>query len=383
MSLCTALALYLASDAISNFFSAQEFSYLIPWYVLILLIRGISIVPQALCYRELKFRVLNLTELSSYIFGYGLAGILFAYNNLGVWSLVFAYIAQATIKTATLSLYIKNRSKWGVGKLEAMQISRFGAGDTLGQVANFGANQLDNILIGKLLGVEMLGAYGRAYQITIMPVNMIGGVIQKTLFPAFSRSPIETLGDLIALWGRFTVAIGITLSVFTYFNSETLVKIILGPQWVQYIPVVKILSIGILFRLLLKFSDAILRAKGYLKRRAIVQLAYATLVSISVLSLHGQGITVVCAGILGAIILVSTCNCWVALHNVTRENVKKLAMVIPTTVVINTMAAAPLYFFSTGRLYLDTLIHAALLTAFISAYIYRNLKRKMWAPVYI
>lgn len=63
----------------------------------------------------------------------------------------------------------------------------FGGGFTLGKIGNTLALQGDNFVIGRWLGAEALGLYGRAYHLMVTPATLFGTVTDKVLFPAMAK----------------------------------------------------------------------------------------------------------------------------------------------------------------------------------------------------
>ncbi|MDG1662074.1 MAG: lipopolysaccharide biosynthesis protein [Pseudomonadales bacterium] len=317
MSVIVGGAIIIFGASIARFFDAEELKDILPIYAVILIVRGMGVIAQGLVLRELKFKELNLIEFSSYLFGYGLFGVSLAFFGFGVWALVLAYLAQSIIKTVLMNISVGSKRDWALTARGVSEIMSFGVGDTVGQTANFFANQLDNILIGKLLGVSALGIYGRAYQISVMPVNLIGGVIQKTLFPVFSRAKGKALKGHVIPWLRFAFFVGCFLSVSVALWAEEIVLIVLGEQWVSYSKTFSILSYGILFRLLMKFSDSLLRSQGRLYIRAVVQIFYASGVFAAIMMAQGSGLNAVCFSILSVLIVTTGINLYFASSSAT------------------------------------------------------------------
>ena len=63
----------------------------------------------------------------------------------------------------------------------------FGVGFTVARVANFLANQGDNIVVGRMLGPQALGIYTRAYQLMAVPTTLFGDVLDRVLFPTMAK----------------------------------------------------------------------------------------------------------------------------------------------------------------------------------------------------
>lgn len=64
---------------------------------------------------------------------------------------------------------------------------RFGAYQSGAQIIGFLRNRVDQLLIGKLLGLEALGLYSLAKDIINQPPRLLNPVIQRVLLPRFSR----------------------------------------------------------------------------------------------------------------------------------------------------------------------------------------------------
>src|SRR5690606_4465530 len=86
-------------------------------------------------------------------------------------------------------------------KQAASQLLHFGAGFSLARIANYLANQGDNLIVGRFLGADALGIYGRSYQFVMIPANLIGSVLDRVLFPAMA-SVQQDVGRLGAVYLR-------------------------------------------------------------------------------------------------------------------------------------------------------------------------------------
>ena len=54
------------------------------------------------------------------------------------------------------------------------------------ELANKVANQGDNVMVGRILGEQALGFYGRAYQLFALPAQVIGEAFHSVYFPAIA-----------------------------------------------------------------------------------------------------------------------------------------------------------------------------------------------------
>ena len=68
-----------------------------------------------------------------------------------------------------------------------MELFHFGAGQSLLSINKFFVEEGDKFIIGKFLGADSLGIYGRAYQLLGFPMKIFGQSVGRVLFPAFSK----------------------------------------------------------------------------------------------------------------------------------------------------------------------------------------------------
>lgn len=121
---------------------------------------------------------------------------------------------------------------------------------TLTGLFSYVAENGDNIAAGKLLGTSALGIYQVAYKLSTLPISEITNVVNQVIFPVYSKFA----DDKGRVWKAFLkVTTASTLSAFVlggavFFFAEPIILIAMGPQWIDAIPVVKILAIYAIIR---------------------------------------------------------------------------------------------------------------------------------------
>lgn len=171
-----AVIIAAASGPISSFFRMPELASVVVALASVFPILGAASVGRALLQRELHFRQLTIIDFSSYIIGYGLVGIVFALYDAGVWALVAAQLGHTMLSTLLLLYVQRDRLGFAYSRTEAHHLLSFGAGFSLARIANYLANQADNLVVGRYLGADALGIYGRAYQFFMLPANLVGTI---------------------------------------------------------------------------------------------------------------------------------------------------------------------------------------------------------------
>lgn len=304
LSIFFAALLYFGSSIIAVFFNMGKLKIVLQVMSLIFLIKGFSTVAESLVQRKLKFRLFASIEVISYIV-YGIIGVLCAMIDLGYWALVYAQIGQNLIKTVLLVTLERHNMKPQLHWNSIKELFFFGGGFTIARLSNQFALQADNLVVGRWLGPNALGLYGRAYQLMIMPANLFGQVMDKVLFPAMAR--IQKKQDQLSQAYRigitavafFTIPVGI----FICLLSKDIVILLFGNKWLSLVPALQVLAVGLVFRTGYKISDSLVRATGAVYRRAWRQIIYALAVFCGAWIGQRWGIVGVSLGVLCAIII--------------------------------------------------------------------------------
>jgi PST family polysaccharide transporter len=300
-----ALLLLTTAPFFASFFRMGDLTKVLRIVSLIFLIDTFSLMGLALLQRNMKFRTIAIIEVVSYALGYGLFGIILAWQGWGVWALVTASMAQALLFTILLVFIQPFPKRFGFERNAFRELLFFGGGMTLAKFGNYLATQGDNLIVGRTLGASMLGVYGRAYQFMVMPASLFGNALDRVLFPAMAKVQDDKtrLAKAFLAGTNFLAMAALPISFIVIFSAKEIVLVLLGPNWIDVILPLQILACGLLFRMSYKMSDSLARAAGAVYRRAWRQLFYAAMVLIG--SYIGQfwGLPGVAIGVAAALVL--------------------------------------------------------------------------------
>ena len=300
-----AALVWLLAPVCAEFFRMEQLSPVLKLIALVFPLQALSVVAEALLQREMRFRLLAVIEISAVAVGYGGMGITLAVLGLGVWALVGAHLAQAVLKTFLLLIARPHPMRPGLELRTFAELMYFGGGFTAARVGNYMAGQCDNLVVGRWLGVEALGIYGRAYQLMVGPAMLLGEAIDRVLFPAMSK--VQHQPEQLAMAYRRCVAfialVVLPASAMVVLLAPELIQVLLGSEWAQVAPPLQILAVGMLFRTSYKMSDSVVRATGAVYRRAWRQVIYALSVLVGALAGQRWGVSGVAWGVLGSLII--------------------------------------------------------------------------------
>ncbi|MEK0363755.1 lipopolysaccharide biosynthesis protein [Pseudomonas sp. CBC3] len=331
--------LYLSANEISYFFEMPELTNVVKVLSLMLPASSLAVVGQSLLQRDLKFRQIAIYNVLSYFVGYACVAIPMALLDHGVWSLVFAQLGQILTINLIIHFVVKETNHYSFNLASAKELLNYGAGYSLARFSNFIAGEGDNLIVGKFLGAGALGVYSNSYRLMLFPASLIGGVIDKVLFPILSniqddKKRISRIYvDILSLATMLLVPI----SIYLYFFASEIIMLVLGEQWGDAIIVFQLLIVFLAFRLNYKFSDLLAAALGAVYRRAIRQLVYALAVIFGAYVGHyfgteGVAVGVGCAIILNYVIMLHLSQALIGFNwgEVAFMHFKQLCIAMPT-----------------------------------------------------
>jgi O-antigen/teichoic acid export membrane protein len=178
----------------------------------------------------------------------------------GIYELIYTFIA------------VKPLPRFLVDFVKVKRVITKGVWVTAFGIFNYIYTNLDNIIVGRMLGVSFLGIYQNAYKISTSPLTEVGDVFFRVTFPVFSKISNDTPRLTRAFIKNIMVnsLLMICAGLFVFIFATPIVKIIFGNGWDAAIPVVKLLSILGVTRGIAASSYSLLIAKSKQKYTAIV-----------------------------------------------------------------------------------------------------------------
>jgi O-antigen/teichoic acid export membrane protein len=270
------LLAYFAAPLAGRYYEIDAVVPILRVMALSFVVSGLSATAMSILRREMRFKPLAITEISTYILGYGGVGITMALMGFGVWSLVGGVLAQSFL-TALSYLVITRHDlrftfRWGIYK----PLYMFGSRVSIISFLEFIGSSLDTLIIGRFLGAGPLGIYNRAYMLISLPVQNFSTSLSKVLFPAFSRlqTDIHKLAKAYLSTIRTVAHIILPVGIGMAVASQQIILTLLGSQWNDAIPVLQILALALPIQLLTHFTGVTFEATNNLNQKLIIQGFY-------------------------------------------------------------------------------------------------------------
>ena len=277
-AILTVLAIVLA-PVVSGFYREPRLTSVTYTVAVGFLFSGASAQHSALLQRQMRFTALAVIEIVSWVVGTGIA-IGAAKAGYGYWSLVVMTVSLPLISAVGLWLtaaWIPGRPRRGYGVRSMM---RFGGTLTLNGLVLYAASNVDKVLLGRFWGAEAIGIYGRAYQLSRVPIDSLNWVVGEVAFSALSRLQDDPSRFKRYFLKGYSLVLALTLPITvgcTLFSDDVIV-ILLGPKWKEAAPIFRLLSPTILVFALANPLGWLLNSIGLVERGLKIAVAFAPFV---------------------------------------------------------------------------------------------------------
>ena len=256
--------LFAAAPVIATFFAEPELVPLVRVLAIRFLLLSFEVMPRSLLERDLDFKRQSMVMLAGQMIGAGttLTGALY---GMGVWALVAGYLATAT--TRVVGVHVVN-PLWILPSFRfrgASGLIRFGGLISIERALAVVHGQLDQFIIGKLLGKQVLGFYSVAMHLAELPMARVMGTVNPIAFSAFARLRDEP--DAAAYYTRKIARISSLVAFPAFFGisavADPFVEVFLGHQWHAAAIPLQFLVLVFPLRLATGFMPSLLRGLGY------------------------------------------------------------------------------------------------------------------------
>jgi O-antigen/teichoic acid export membrane protein len=294
-----AAIVYALATPLEHLYAIDGLATFIRVLASLFLLQSAGLVSEALLQREMRFRVLAMIAVASYLFGYAVVAITLARLGFGSWALVWGQIAQMALQSAMNIHFAGYRLRLGFDTGCLREMFRFGFGVSLTQIGNYLALNFDYFVVGRFLGAAPLGQYSRAYLLLAQPANLVGNMADKVLFPALAnvQKEPERLARAYNMALALSALTQIPASVVLAIAGPEVIGVLMGPQWSEAVVPFQILVSTLMFRTAYKFTGTLMRASGQVYLNAAWQWSYAAMVLVGAFAGYRFGLDGVAVGV--------------------------------------------------------------------------------------
>jgi O-antigen/teichoic acid export membrane protein len=347
------LALYLSSPWISFFYERSEVESICKVLSFSFFIGAFAMVPRTIFVKELQFKYIALSDLVSMVVA-GVIAITMAINGFGYWSLIAFKMFEAAISAALIWCFSSWRPNSGINRHAINELLRFSLNVFGTSLLQYFTKKIDHLLIGKLLGGQVLGTYDKAHSMMLFPLQNISHVIGSVMFPSMSKvqTDIARVRDIYLRSTRSIALFTFPMMAGVFIVSDSFVLGVLGPQWAGIIPILKILCVAGLVMSVVTVTGAIYTSLGRAALQFRVNLLVQPIRIVGVIIGINWGVMGVATGYTVALIINSIITLTVAGHLIDLKLSTFLISLAPT--FLTTMIMAVLLTFISNLMALES-----------------------------
>lgn len=273
------VVIYFCTPAIAEFYHEPKLERVVRLASYYFLIVYFGQLYFFLLQKELRFKSVAIIDIAGTVIGTA-ATVALAFNGYQELSLIIGSLVAQTIKTIfqiafglrfflpALAVDLRNIR-------DHLRFGLFNLGDGL---IGFAHSNADNIFIGNLLGVEMLGYYTIAYQLAIFPITKLNPIILQVAYPILAKMKDNTDGlkhSYLKILD-FISYCNLPLLAGLFITAESVVPLFYGPGWEKTVELIHIFVFVSIFSCLSHPLFTLAFTKG--KPNLLFYLNLATLV---------------------------------------------------------------------------------------------------------
>ncbi|MCA9872154.1 MAG: lipopolysaccharide biosynthesis protein [Anaerolineales bacterium] len=220
-------------------------------------------IHSALLRKNLTFKRKFVPDITK-SFGKGVLSVVLALAGLGAWSLVIAQVFGTAVSVIALWWV----SPWRPGFQFDREMARplLGYGTNIVAVNGLGTfiNQVDYLVVGRVLGAAALGVYTLAFRIPELLVKEFCANAGQVIFPAYAkiREDRAALSQGFLITMRYMSLITVPVALGLAAVSQPLVITFFTEKWAAAIPVLSAISIYTLIRSITFNIGDVYKAQG-------------------------------------------------------------------------------------------------------------------------
>ena len=294
------LIVYFVAPWSASFYGEPVLEQVVPILGIGILISPLNVVHRSQLTRAFKFKRIALINNIASVIG-GIIAVALAYRGYGLWALVWYTILPLIIMLPQLYRATGYIPGLAISREAFHDIFTFGIVTMGTAVIGTFVNQLDYLLIGKMVSKYALGLYTFAFLLTDVARRQISTVLGSVMFPAYSsiqhdRNKMKKTYLKVMQLNCLAIFAPMTLLLV---NATNIVTFFFGVKWIDSVILIQFLVVAALANAMTSGFGALLRGMGKVSMEFNLHLVRALLIFVPLLYFGVRN-----HGVLGAAVAV-------------------------------------------------------------------------------
>jgi len=243
LGLIMGILIFLSAPLVVSYYHEERLSKIIKLSALTFPMVYTSQIYWNLLQKELKFKVLAIIEIISTVINF-IVTIILAYNNYQELSIIYSQLFFTIVRTI-LFIYLGKYLFTPVIYFKLAEIKdhlRFGIYHLGEGILGFVNSNLENIVIGRAIGVKELGLYTIAYQLAVFPIYRLNPIIMQVTYPIMAKmKDNEGLKRAYLKIVDFITCCNYPLLAGLFITSGSVVILVYGADYQGAVPLVRVI----------------------------------------------------------------------------------------------------------------------------------------------
>ena len=250
LGLLISVIFLLTGDILNTFYSREEYTDIVPFISITIVLSLLNVVPRSSLVKDVKFIEISKNEILSEVLAIPFVFLLLKFVDSHV-ALIFRFTAMSSFRLI-LNLISSKKTEQGCPSfglyLSAIKpLVRFSSYQLLFNFVNYFTRNLDNILVGKFLGMTVLGVYEKSYVLMSYPLQLLTFSVSPAIQPTLTqyRDDVVKIRESTEFLVKLLSVLGAGVGSLMYLQSEAIVLLLFGNAWIEVTPVIQILALSV------------------------------------------------------------------------------------------------------------------------------------------
>lgn len=246
----------------SKIYHDHNIFILVSFYAFTTPMDALSVIPLTKLRIELDFRTLAIIRVMETVMSM-LLTVIFAWMGFGVYSFVIPPLVVSAVALIVKYriTHLKIPLKLHLRRWKYLTVNS--SWSLMHSVIQRIMDQIDTILLGIMVSKTVVGIYYMAFTLSIQVIGFVANNLPQVLFP--SLASIKNSDRAKEIYKKSVTYLSVFGAAFAIWQGATaywLVRVVLSSKWVDTIPLVEVLSIGMAFRAIAWLWSIPFRVKG-------------------------------------------------------------------------------------------------------------------------
>ena len=299
MGLVAWAALRLGAPAAGAFLRSADAAAILPVAAWTFLIMPFGTVPTALLSRDMRYRDSSSSDWFA-TFIESATAIVLAWNGWSYWSLVYGRLAGDGSRALCRAGMTRWRPRLRFYAAAMRDTFSFGVGVYAKNLLDFTAQNVDNLIVGRVLGMTALGFYDKAFQTMhrfTMRIAIGGPSVSFRIFALIHEDPERFRRAYRKVILSITL-LGFPIITGMIIAAPQLIEVLFGRQWLPAVLPFQILCVAAYGRLLNSYASTATQAKGQIWSEVRRQALFSAVLIGAVWALAHYGVAGAALGVL-------------------------------------------------------------------------------------